>query len=852
MTPQTSVQGHPASVDAYIRHGWKLVPIPHGTKGPNTKGWNKPENTLGSSAQLPTTHGIGLAHAYSGTMALDVDHWDRAVQELAQQGIDLLELYTASNAVTIVSGKAGHGKLLYQMPFGLTLPSKKLIDSDDHGGKYNYLDFRCATANGLTVQDVLPPSTHPETLQPYSWGGTGHWTRLPMIPPQLLAYWQSLVDADQQRTISDGSGVDSSWDDLRQALEFVSPDLNRDDWVNIGMALHWAGIQTNQPDAGFHLWDEWSSKSPTKYRGQRDLTNCWRSFSPDGGVTLGTLFKIAKDNGWRRPVPSADELFAQVQPSGTTGEGSGPVDLLTGMRVPAPNPDLELWPAVLATRAKEVAEGVGCDPLVPLFSGLAVASGVADSRIRLELVPGFTVPPILWLMTIGNPADKKSPGSRPFMGVMRELEKEDRPRHRQALLEWEAQEAVYAAAHKAFLEHYANAEAQMDNDVAPTVPDLPAKPAPVKITVEDITSQKLVRHAAERPRGLLCWLDEMNGWARKITDPRSGDDRSTWTKSYEGVPYEYDRVGAGSIWCDNFAVSVFGNIQPKVYRKHLQHLTEDGMLQRFIPAILRPQYTGMGNPVPEAFSSKPQWDQTIRTIYALPERVYHLSEDAYKVFREFQHWYEATKQDERLLRTGDDTQDDYMTAFGKVEGQCGRLALVFHMIEAPLAPTISGELMGRVVAIVKDYVIPALRHALGEIGGLIEDSLDAWMVNHILSHSSITQTLTLREIKHSARRRLAKMGSMPISQKDNIIIDAMALLEKCNWVALVDSDPRRSHYLWQINPALSETFKDQREAILKAKQRMLDQIVNTSARPATKRTLVPGYDPGTMDAQAVD
>ena len=52
-------------------------------------------------------------------------------------------------------------------------------------------------------------------------------------------------------------------------------------------------------------------------------------------------------------------------------------------------------------------------------------------------------------------------------------------------------------------------EAMLDGDQAPLVPDMPPQPVPLKITVSDITSQKLVRQAADRPRGLLCHLDEM-------------------------------------------------------------------------------------------------------------------------------------------------------------------------------------------------------------------------------------------------------------------------------------------------------------------------------------------------------
>ena len=125
MTAVSQVQSHPASVEAYIRHGWSLVPIPPGTKGPRTAGWNQRTAALRPGA-LPHGWGIGLAHAYSGTMALDIDAWDRAVAELATHGIDLPALYAAPDAVVIDSGRQGHGKLLYTTPFGLALPSKRV------------------------------------------------------------------------------------------------------------------------------------------------------------------------------------------------------------------------------------------------------------------------------------------------------------------------------------------------------------------------------------------------------------------------------------------------------------------------------------------------------------------------------------------------------------------------------------------------------------------------------------------------------------------------------------------------------------------------------------------------------
>ena len=231
MTNNQLVQQHPASIDAYVRHGWSLVPIPPGTKGPRTTGWNLKENAVASQAALPPGYGIGLAHAYSGTMALDIDNWTSAIGELTSHGVDLHALYTAPDAVIIDSGRPGHGKLLYAMPDGLTLPSKKIILD----GVTSY-ELRCATSNDRTVQDVLPPSIHPDTQQPYRWAGNGHWTRIPLLPQPLLDLWRQIINAEKQRTVAIEGALPTSWHDIKAALSHITPDCSRDDWVGIGMA----------------------------------------------------------------------------------------------------------------------------------------------------------------------------------------------------------------------------------------------------------------------------------------------------------------------------------------------------------------------------------------------------------------------------------------------------------------------------------------------------------------------------------------------------------------------------------------------------------------------------------------
>ncbi len=107
----------------YVQSGLSLVPIPSGRKGPLKSGWNILENTVTDvSAAARLTENIGLSHAYckpTPTMALDIDDMERASAWLAGRGVDVSELLDADDAVQIVSGRLGRGKLLYRLPAGL-------------------------------------------------------------------------------------------------------------------------------------------------------------------------------------------------------------------------------------------------------------------------------------------------------------------------------------------------------------------------------------------------------------------------------------------------------------------------------------------------------------------------------------------------------------------------------------------------------------------------------------------------------------------------------------------------------------------------------------------------------------
>lgn len=272
----------------YVRAGWVLVPIARGTKGPRTKGWNTRAQCVTTVEQCDRLReNVGLAHAFSGTCCLDVDDAPKAREWLAGHGIDLGALLQAPDAVRISSGRPGRAKLLYRLPDGVPpLPTKSPVAEAG-------LELRCATAEGLTVQDVLPPSIHPDTGESYRWEYgddlVGTWADPPVLPAELLALWQSLLKPATLEA-PPRAPLGLSDQQLAHVLRQKGPDRGYEDWLEVGMALH---HETEGQPRGLHLWDEWSRQSP-KYAGLDDLAAKWESFGRRSGPVRTMSSLMAK------------------------------------------------------------------------------------------------------------------------------------------------------------------------------------------------------------------------------------------------------------------------------------------------------------------------------------------------------------------------------------------------------------------------------------------------------------------------------------------------------------------------------------------------------------------------------
>jgi hypothetical protein len=119
------------------------------------------------------------------------------------------------------------------------------------------------------------------------------------------------------------------WTDIDFALSYLNALTDNraddyDEWLNVGMALH------SVDDSLLTEWDRWSQQS-SKYK-PGACEKKWKSFSNHGGITLGTLAHMAKQDGWQFPIPEGHPkkgsvpFFSRPQKTTVTSDTSSNSD----------------------------------------------------------------------------------------------------------------------------------------------------------------------------------------------------------------------------------------------------------------------------------------------------------------------------------------------------------------------------------------------------------------------------------------------------------------------------------------------------------------------------------------------
>lgn len=195
MMPSTMIE----AACAYVRKGWRLCLLRPQSKVPALHAWNDPMRVLDSEDRVRAAlmsspgAGIGLVHATSRTATVDIDHVEYARMAFAELGIDYDAMFAGAPRIR---SRKGRDKIVLRLPDGFApgeggVPTKYVLRWPlPHGGTVTVMELR-----GGVNQDVLPPSIHPDTGEPYAWhDGQSPWDyeALPTLDSRLVTIWREI------------------------------------------------------------------------------------------------------------------------------------------------------------------------------------------------------------------------------------------------------------------------------------------------------------------------------------------------------------------------------------------------------------------------------------------------------------------------------------------------------------------------------------------------------------------------------------------------------------------------------------------------------------------------------------
>jgi hypothetical protein len=320
-----------------------------------------------------------------------------------------------------------------------------------------------------------------------------------------------------------------------------------------------------------------------------------------------------------------------------------------------------------------VAQGevIGCGPAAMAMAVLATFSSALDHRFALKMMRhgNWYASPRLWMLFFGDASQRKTPlfdtATKPLETFQAEVQEHYR-------LDLQAAEA--------------------SNSEKP--------PLPERYVAYDTTPEKLGELLSRSGRGLLVKHDELAGWIGSMERYGRGGNanRGFWLKAFDGGPFVVDRIGRGSIFVDNLSVSLVGGIQPRKMAQ-IGDLTSDGLLQRFIPFVMKAPKLALDRPC-----DTQNYNSLVRQLLLTSSQVLSLSDPALEVMNDLRrHLHDLG------LITGGLTEG-FQSFVNKLSGMAGSLTLILHMLTNPSGLKPVGKATAEdVQRLVVDFILP---HAL--------------------------------------------------------------------------------------------------------------------------------------------
>lgn len=354
-----------------------------------------------------------------------------------------------------------------------------------------------------------------------------------------------------------------------------------------------------------------------------------------------------------------------------------------------------------------------------VFAALVAVTGSLVGNTRWPSPwQGWSEPPVIWAVAIGNPSMNKSPGLDAVLVPLKRAERALREKAQAELTDWKGRAEVAKLVESTWKESV-KAAIKDGGDPPPRPAAANPGPEPVmpRLAVSDATVEKLAVITAGQPRGTLLARDELAGWLQGMSRySGGGSDRPFWLEAYGGRAYSVERMGRDPVYVDRLTVGVLGGIQPDRLRSLLMKTDDDGLLARFLPV--------WPNPAPIRRPSAQHDEAFIDAALARLLTLEMPTDDA----GQMRPWIVPFADDARDLLDGFRQQvreweagaEGLLLSFiGKLPGLSVRLSLVLAMLEwasgdVPEPRQIGAYHFGRAAHLVESYLLPMARRAYAD------------------------------------------------------------------------------------------------------------------------------------------
>jgi hypothetical protein len=625
-------------------------PIPDEGKRPAPKAWEQKTNTNAEEIALweRTYHlatNTGILAKFAPGLDIDIMDADAAetVEELAREHFE----------------QRGD---FFLVRFGL--PPKRLVPlrTDEPFAKLTRL-FTAPNGNEHKIeilcdgQQWVAFGIHPDTGKPYGW----HGGNLGTIRREDLPYVRR---EDMEKFLDEAVELLIRKHGYQHGSERPKPDpgSNGADW----------GYLTTNILAGRELHDSLlvlAGKLVTSGMGAGAAINFLRG--------LMEKSTAPHDVRWRdryRDIPRLVESAKQPQPQPTTPLFDPWQEFIV------PEFPLDILPSTVCSFVENRAVAMGIDPAAAAMATLATLSGAIHHRFRIKMKRqgNWTEHVRLWVLLVGRPAWKKTPL---INGVTWPLE---------------YYQADVMRDYRARMREYEATGSKDDPEPEP----------PVRYVVNDITIEKLGDLMSRSPRGMFAKLDELAGWIGRMeryhtAGKGASADRAFWLQAWNGGHYTVDRVHRGEVFIENLSISVLGGIQP-ARLSEIHGLTSDGLLQRFLPVLMRapvlPRDIDCGK-------ANHDYKALIYKLIETPPQELRTTTAALEVMDELQACLFNLEQ------VGEAVSDGFEGFIGKLATYAGVFTIILHLADNPKQAVenfIGRELVQKVDRLVRDFL---LRHA---------------------------------------------------------------------------------------------------------------------------------------------